>query len=850
MEKLITSEDLYYQLQHHPDADCKKASIQYIDFKRLKTIPYHEWIPEKKGGLVPWHRVQGFLYCDEVLWDRANRQFNPELYNKVSTFSNIDMLKYNGKMWCRTMTSDIAPNNISVISFNCLMDIYEKHITNIKFRIQHIISWLQEYNADVVCLQEITNEMKEKIMNNKFIRNNYCITSNLSKIYQNIILSKFIPKSQNLISFGGSEIKKYVHIVLECAIGHVDIINLHLTSGCQINHDEKQCLQLEQLFNSDIGSKVIICGDFNNDKPITELDYYDAWEQLRPDDEGFTVSPDTNVLTNKLSRSFTNARIDRMVCRNVLCNDINIVFNVAIDDYLFPSDHYGIMSNFDITQSLEIKNYIPKAVKCESYTLSTQYRLCSVLNIDEWEKINKIRKLYDENVNKIAPHVTLFSRFVDDNYWPVIKEHIATYDEVCVFDNLEIFAMEKRFALVLTCNDNEKINSICSKIAFELNITHTINPHITLGFFDSEAKANAVLQRTHVQTVLHLNNIVYYKNCQVYDYVGTLNDMDPVQTIETLLHCMIPTFTLDQIGSRAMLNVGNDYDLILNTDSAFDVNAFVRLCRLTPYVKYVEYIGSKIPTITILLHDDIDVDLLLNNNDPSLLKARQIVTFVNDMKDNSFFKNCLLTVREWAKRRQIYGKKLGFFGGIVWLVLTYNVYIMKQYTNKKQFFAEFLSYYADYDWTVPVNPCNREISMKAKSDHIVYISCMNEDHNAVRTITIPNFCIIQKEFQRVHEFKLLNDLCLPYVFTGKIITVHITDRMPFARIKKIKLIMANIWKTTINNLGIRPSINYTSTDTEITYNIEYINVGAYEAISNYVNPFLCTLTSVGESAIR
>ena len=82
-----------------------------------------------------------------------------------------------------------------------------------------------------------------------------------------------------------------------------------------------------------------------------------------------------------------------------------------------------------------------------------------------------------------------------------------------------------------------------------------------------------------------------------------------------------------------------------------------------------------------------------------------------------------------------------------------------------------------------------DIVMKTKDDinnivHILYISCLNEDINSVRTITVHTFNTIRNEFNRINEFTDLNDVCKPYV-CNKVLQVQITDRYRFARIKKL-----------------------------------------------------------------
>lgn len=851
MDKLITSEDLYYQLEHHPKADSRKASIQYIDFGRLKTIPYHEWIPEKKGGLIPWHRVQGFLYGKKVLWDRPNRMFYPEVYDEVSTYSNIDMLKWNGKIWSKVSGCDDIPRSISILTFNCLMDHYEKQITNIKFRMDHIVSLLVNLQPDIICLQEITNDMKEKILKNKVIREKYYVTSNTSKIYCVITLTKYLPQSVNLISFAGNEIKKYLDTVFKCGDSYINIVNLHLTSNCQSYSDSKQQVQLSQLFNSALNEKVIICGDFNTEAEIEEPGFYDAWPQLHTE-PGYTVDPDTNSMTRKLTRSFNSCRIDRFVCKEVKCDMIEIVFNQPISNDLFPSDHYGVFTHFKLDETMDIVNR--EVVKSTSYDLHPAYRLCLIPELESWHSINAYRQLYDENVDKIPPHVTLFPRFIDENYWPNIKEKIQSLNGTLIFGNVEIFQLEKRYALVLTSEYGSRIASLCTSIANELNISLDINPHITLGFFDTESKAQAIKQQVNLQIYVPLSNVVYLKKIQeqyqVYDVVGNLPKISVHDIFTNILRLAHVNARFALVGSGAILSKesndmwknmsGNDLDIVLKTDN--DINNIVKVCLMNPYVKYVELIESKVRIINLILHDNTDIDLIIDNGDNRIAKSKELVNIVKEIHNFQFFQVCLTVVREWVKRRCIYGSKFGYFNGVTWLVLVFNMFINDTFKNKKEFLAKFLQYYSTYDWSIPINPCNREVRIESKSDQIVYISCLNEDINTVRTITIPTFNTIKNEFNRVNEHKDLNKVCELYT-SDKVLQIQIADRLRFARLKKIKQIMANLWKVNLRTDIIRANSKYND-DEILTYDIYYNNIEAFEALNNYIKPFSCCITAL------
>ena len=86
-QPLITSDRVYYKIKWHEKADQKKALIKYINFGELKTVSYHDWIPIKEGGEIPWTRVHIFTYSGKILWDRENRVYNPEILDIIEYYS-------------------------------------------------------------------------------------------------------------------------------------------------------------------------------------------------------------------------------------------------------------------------------------------------------------------------------------------------------------------------------------------------------------------------------------------------------------------------------------------------------------------------------------------------------------------------------------------------------------------------------------------------------------------------------------------------------------------------------------------------------------------------------------------
>ena len=114
----------------------------------MKTISYHDWIPIKEVAKYRT-RVHAFIYSGKILWDRDNRIYNPEILDIVEYYSNISTIKFIDKDWKQIDNKqfDILPDNIKLLSLNCLIDKYDKSITNLTPRLPVILEYLERYNA-------------------------------------------------------------------------------------------------------------------------------------------------------------------------------------------------------------------------------------------------------------------------------------------------------------------------------------------------------------------------------------------------------------------------------------------------------------------------------------------------------------------------------------------------------------------------------------------------------------------------------------------------------------------------------------------------------------------------------
>ena len=850
-QPLITSECLYQKIKWHEKVDQKKALIKYINFGEMKTISYHDWIPIKEGGEIPWTRVHAFIYSGKILWDRDNRIYNPEILDIVEYYSNISTIKFIDKDWKQIDNKqfDILPDNIKLLSLNCLIDKYDKSITNLTPRLPVILEYLERYNADIICLQEITIKFKKYIMENKFIKDNYYITNNEPKIFGQLILSKYKPAYQNLITLDGNHMKKYLQMSFLNRLDEViEIYNIHLTSNQQSNSDKKRHDQLTQLFNEIKENKVIIAGDFNSDDKMEYDQFQDTWENLRSDEEGFTFDYIENGLTSKTTRSFIRTRIDKILYKNLKPNNIELGFNEPINN-IWPSDHFGLVSEFNLIESFE-EIAVKSDIKIKPGTI-----LCLVLETQYWPILNTIRRKYDDGYSKIAPHVTLFQKFVTIEEFDKIKDSINPIDTDVIFDQVEIFNLTNKFAVVLTSKEDDKINKIRSSIEEKLNLEINSKPHITLAIVNNEKKANVIKGQINDTLIssnikVNLNNVTFMKKMgdqyQVYDNIGIIYPIDPKQLILNITKNFDEIYQIHLVGSRAYQIDDSDYDFVLfgNVDEELFGNTFVSLAKMSPYFIYSKYVPSKISTINLITYKSEEINIIFQkkeNMNQAVLNSIDSVKIINDMVKDKYklFIECYRLVRIWAKRRQIYGSKYGYFNGITWIILTLNVFTKFDIKGKKMFVNKFFKFYNEYDWKQPINIRNLPCKKETKCDEMIFIQNVTENDKLVRTLSPSTWNIILNEFKRTQQIKDLNVIFEKKKIKSNYVKITINDHFKFNRYEKQNQLASEMWKLCLKTDGIEPFIDWIDKDNQLIYKFGISVSSDSDIIYSYFRKYLC-----------
>jgi endonuclease/exonuclease/phosphatase family metal-dependent hydrolase len=292
--------------------------------------------------------------------------------------------------------------SFSVATFNVLFNKrkqkdYIPHIVCSEERYKYQMNLFQKLDCDILCLNEVTSEYLQILKTDHWIKKNYEMTDISGKEFGNLILSKFPIKK--------TKYEKITMISRKAIICEIELEDDEKESVCvnvccvhlkaENHHYETRKKQLEQIYSlCEDYETTIILGDLNLaydfEGEYINHDFVDVWKNLKKDDPGFTFDSVKNLMHDEMWPLFPfsrQMRLDRILLnsKSIIPQDISIFANTPIHeitersidylyyvkwpfrsissqvldifsvnlwrdpkDYLFPSDHFGLISNFGI----------------------------------------------------------------------------------------------------------------------------------------------------------------------------------------------------------------------------------------------------------------------------------------------------------------------------------------------------------------------------------------------------------------------------------------------------------------------------------------------------------------------
>ncbi|CAF1686174.1 unnamed protein product, partial [Rotaria sp. Silwood1] len=369
--KFRGSDLIFNRILHDKTIDRSQVIIGYEDrFTGIHEIPFNEFkkVHEHEYG-VPMHRIRYYKINGQIVWDRTKRldiltgsdQLN-ETFNDTEQTPTLVQGLYRFdqslQQWIEcphiSLTSDDSkilstnetclPERCHFVTWNTLFDYYQSTLIYSSQRYRSILDTLKSLLPDIICLQEVTIDFLNLLLNEIWLQeNNYyiiimksIIDNDKRKAYGQLMMMKnFRPRSFSICPLDLSDDHDRATITKQKSTKGliiarfglnpkitIDLVNLHLHSDLSPNSSEKRCQALENLFKKMKTYNYMLIGDFNfgdnhlkeqNILATYENEVHDLWKDIYHLDQnpGFTFDPSTNICARITSNSKTSRRLDR-----------------------------------------------------------------------------------------------------------------------------------------------------------------------------------------------------------------------------------------------------------------------------------------------------------------------------------------------------------------------------------------------------------------------------------------------------------------------------------------------------------------------------------------------------------
>jgi tyrosyl-DNA phosphodiesterase 2 len=210
-----------------------------------------------------------------------------------------------------------------------------------------LLAELHRRDVDVIALQEVTQQLLDTLLAERWIRSDYQV-SELQVIGYDVVILSRLPISRVATILLPSAMGRRL-IVAELACG-LEVATTHLESTAPMAAVRAE--QLAIVFDY-LGTRAdsVLVGDMNFDpdapaeNAALDARFVDVWPALRPDDPGYTIDSIRNPMRLAPTAVPRQQRIDRVFARTARWTPrrIDLLGTDPIDDQqTFVSDHFGL----------------------------------------------------------------------------------------------------------------------------------------------------------------------------------------------------------------------------------------------------------------------------------------------------------------------------------------------------------------------------------------------------------------------------------------------------------------------------------------------------------------------------
>lgn len=220
-------------------------------------------------------------------------------------------------------------------------------------RCEAMLRLLRETDADVIALQEVTEEFLARAIREEWLRESYAISDATGKTvrgYGAVLFSRLPVRRMSLHELPTC-MRRHA-LIAELRAGPLDlaVCTAHLESLREsASYREMQLREifalLEKHGNAALLGDLNFCSSWDENELLDDR-YVDLWPMLRPDEAGHTEDPDRNPMRRKGKAA---VRFDRILLRcapgALKAREIRLLGTEPISrdrPDVFPSDHFGL----------------------------------------------------------------------------------------------------------------------------------------------------------------------------------------------------------------------------------------------------------------------------------------------------------------------------------------------------------------------------------------------------------------------------------------------------------------------------------------------------------------------------
>jgi tyrosyl-DNA phosphodiesterase 2 len=242
-------------------------------------------------------------------------------------------------------SSSEVPDQLKVSTWNVWFDKHQREERN-----RGLMQALETHKPDLMAFQEVTPPFVRALQATEWLKDGYWISA-VEHNQIGVVLVGRVPFERVLFQPMPSQMGR--RLLVAELVGGVRIGAAHFESNRSSGELRGQQFQKACELLSDAPASLLL-GDFNSTPNCPEAasispNFSDVWSTLKADEPGFTMDTSLNTMAGGRSHSETRIRIDRVLCSGTLVpTDIRLLGTEEIESGLFPSDHFGLLSTFDI----------------------------------------------------------------------------------------------------------------------------------------------------------------------------------------------------------------------------------------------------------------------------------------------------------------------------------------------------------------------------------------------------------------------------------------------------------------------------------------------------------------------